>query len=63
MDNLHPKRVAELRASDPEKAKRLGDRYHASIEKLSAAIGMSKDSIYELIDDAASTEKPEVRPQ
>ena len=50
MDNLHPERVRDLMASDPEKAKRLGRRYRESIEKLCIATGINKDRIFGLID-------------
>ncbi|MCI5060743.1 MAG: HD domain-containing protein [Alphaproteobacteria bacterium] len=41
MDNLHPVRKAELRAVNPDKAKRLQDRYLASVQKLCHATGIS----------------------
>lgn len=56
MDNLHPERVRDLIASDPQKAQRLGERYRTSIGKLSAALGMNKDRVFELIDKSPNLE-------
>jgi (p)ppGpp synthase/HD superfamily hydrolase len=54
MDNLHPERAAELELSDPAKAKRLGDRYRASIKKLCEAA----DIDYEMVMDMIRTAPP-----
>ena len=62
MDNLHPDRVRDLAANDPEKAQRLGDRYRASIEKLSVAIGVDKDRVFELIENAPQLESIDAEP-
>ena len=62
MDNLHPDCVRDLVANDPEKAQRLGDRYRASIEKLSAAISVNKDRVFELIENAPQLESVGAEP-
>ncbi len=56
MDNLHPRRVSELKQINPEKAERLGNRYRDSIEKLSMATGINKDRVFEIINKAAPLE-------
>jgi (p)ppGpp synthase/HD superfamily hydrolase len=55
MDNLHPRRVHELNQIDPEKAKRLGERYRRSIEKLADALKIKKDRVFGLIESIPSS--------
>jgi (p)ppGpp synthase/HD superfamily hydrolase len=56
MDNLHPDRARIYAAENPEKAQRLADRYRASIEKLSAAIGVDGNYVFELIENSPKIE-------
>lgn len=49
MDNLHPDRQAELRALQPEKAQRLSARYKDSVVKLSTALGIDAQTVFETI--------------
>ncbi len=60
MDNLHPERVRNLMASDPEKAQRLGERYRASIEKLCSATGINKNRVFKLIDNSPNLENMDI---
>ena len=62
MDNLHPERVADLTQKNPEKAERLGKRYHTSIGKLCAALRITTENVYSLINDAPKLGTAEVMP-
>ncbi|MGH1378386.1 MAG: HD domain-containing protein [Alphaproteobacteria bacterium] len=57
MDNLHPLRVKELMLTSPDKAKRLGDRYRKSIDKLCIAADINSERVYMLIEDYSDLEK------
>lgn len=52
IDNLHPDRVQELKQIDPTRAKKLGERYHASIEKLCLATGLDLSHVKDAINSA-----------
>lgn len=52
MDNLHPERIADLMATMPEKAERLGNRYRASIKNLAEAAGINLDMVLNAVHTA-----------
>lgn len=51
MDNSHPVRAAEFGAINPEKCARLQARYKASIIKITEALGIDSDDIFDLIEN------------
>lgn len=50
MDNLHPERATGYLPDNPGKEKALNARYRASVEKLSAALGIDHEDVRALID-------------
>ena len=52
MDNLHPLRVAELAAEQPEKSAGLVKRYQRSLEKLSDETGIDLNIVHDFIAQA-----------
>ena len=58
MDNLHPGRVADFAAINPEKSARLVARYEKSIEKLCEVAGIDVDVVWQTIENAKLVRTP-----
>lgn len=61
MDNLHPGRVADFAAINPEKSARLVARYEKSIEKLCEAAGIDVEVVWQTIENAKPVRTPSSR--
>jgi (p)ppGpp synthase/HD superfamily hydrolase len=62
MDNLHPERVAEFAAKNPEKSARLVKRYTASVELLATVLGLDRKTILGHIASAPALNLPKPEP-